>query len=180
LYLLNHIELGRLYVLLIFDVITELEKQIKHSLRQHELKDEIEDGMVMSICVINTKNNKMQYAGAYNSLFLIRDVNNEPELEVIKADRMSVGIFFGREESFTNNEIKLKMGDAFYMPSDGYTDQSGGKDGEKFMTKNLKTLLPDIQNHSMPEQKDILKQKLTDWMVDEEQVDDILVIGVRI
>ena len=72
------------------------------------------------------------------------------------------------------------MGDTFYLFSDGFIDQKGGKDNKKFMSKNFKNLLLEINDQPMLYQKDVLDRTLTDWMVDNSQMDDILVIGVRI
>ena len=161
------------------EVLNELRRQIKRSLRQHGKKDGSKDGMDIALCAIDTKTNIMQYAGAFNPLVLFKYKKGKSELTEIKADRMPVGIYLGREQSFTNHEIKLEIGDTFYIFSDGYPDQTG-KNGKKFMTKNFKELLLEIQNESMAEQKEILERRLSDWMGNESQVDDILVVGVRI
>ena len=161
-------------------VLNELRKQIKHSLRQHGQRDESKDGMDMAICVINTKDNMMQYAGAFNPLYLIRDVNGEPELKEIKADRMPVGFYHGKDKPFTNHEIQLEMSDTFYIFSDGFIDQTGGEDNKKYMSKNFKNLLLEIHEQPMYEQKEILDKKIKDWMDSNPQMDDILVVGVRV
>jgi len=161
------------------EVLNELRRQIKRSLRQHGKKEGSKDGMDMAICVIDTKTKNMQYSGAFNSLYLIKDINDKPQLEEIKADRMPVGIYIGKEKTFTNHEVKLEIGDTFYIFSDGFADQAN-KEGKKFMTKNFKNLLLEIQDQSMDEQIEILEKKLRDWMGDEPQVDYILVMGVMI
>ena len=162
------------------EVLNELRKQIKQSLRQHGETEESKDGMDMAFLALNTKTNIVQYAGANNPLFLFRDKDGSSELIEIPADKMPVGIHFGKEKSFTNQEIQLEIGDTLYIFSDGYPDQIGGPKGKKFMKKNFKTLLADIQDKSMKEQKDILEETLTNWKQDYEQVDDILVMGIRI
>ena len=156
-------------------ILNELRSQIKQSLRQHGQRDESKDGLDIALCVIDSKNRMMQYSGAFNSLYLIRDVNGEPELKEIKADRMPVGFYHGKDKTFTNHEIQLEMSDTFYIFSDGFMDQIGGKDNKKYMSKNFKNLLLEIH-----EQKDILDKTLTDWMDGNPQMDDILVIGVRV
>ncbi len=161
-------------------VLNELRSQIKHSLRQHGQRDESKDGMDIALCVIDTRTKMMQYAGAFNPLYLISDVNEEPELKEIKGDRMPVGFYHGKDKSFTNHEIQLEMGDTFYIFSDGYSDQTGGKEDKKFMSKNFKNLLIEIHEQPMYEQKEILDKTLTDWMDGSPQIDDILVIGVRV
>ena len=122
----------------------------------------------------------MQYAGANNPLYLIRDVNDVPELIEIKPDRMPIGFYQGKDKTFTNHDIQLEIGDTFYMFSDGFIDQKGGKDNKKFMSKNFKNLLLEINDQPMYSQKDILDNTLTDWMGDNSQMDDVLVIGVRV
>jgi serine phosphatase RsbU (regulator of sigma subunit) len=113
-------------------------------------------------------------------LYLIRDKNGAPELTEFKADRMPVGYNPGRFKTFTNKDIQLEYGDVFYLFSDGFLDQKGGKDNRKFLSKNFKDLLIQIHQDPMREQKNIMDKTITDWMGDEAQIDDILVIGVRV
>jgi len=161
-------------------VLNELRIQIKHSLRQHGQTEESRDGIDMALCVFDMKNREMQYAGANNPLYHFRDVNGRPELKEIKADPMPVGYYRGKDTSFTNHLIQLEMGDTFYLFSDGFMDQKGGKENKKFMSKNFKKLLLEIHDHPMYEQKDILDKTLANWMGDNTQMDDVLVIGVRV
>jgi serine phosphatase RsbU (regulator of sigma subunit) len=118
----------------------------------------------------------LQYAGAYNSLYLIRG----EELIEKKADKMPIGIYIKEKESFTKHELDLQEGDTIYTFSDGYVDQFGGENGRKFMSKPFKRLLLSIQDKSMAEQKDILEKNIMEWRGDIPQVDDIIVLGVRI
>ena len=85
-----------------------------------------------------------------------------------------------QERSFTNHDIKLEQGDIFYIFSDGYIDQIGGEKDKRFMSKRFKSLL--LENHARPmnEQKEMLDKTLSDWMRHNPQMDDILVIGVRV
>lgn len=161
------------------EVLNELRIQVKHSLRQHGQRDESKDGMDMALCVIDSKDMQMQYTGAHNPLYLIRDVDGRPELSEIKADMMPVGFYQGKDKTFTNHHIQLKIGDTFYIFSDGFIDQKGGKENKKFMSKNFKNLLLEINDQPMLDQKDVLDRTLKDWMGDNSQIDDILVIGVR-
>ena len=132
--------------------------------------------MDIALCVINLEKMKMQYAGAYNPLYLFR--NNE--LIETKADRMPIGIYIKEKESFTNNEIDLQKGDVFYIFSDGYQDQFGGEDGQKFKTKNFKQFLLDIHQKPMAEQREILDKRIDEWRGDWEQIDDIIILGIRV
>jgi serine phosphatase RsbU (regulator of sigma subunit) len=161
-------------------VLNELRNQIKHSLRQHGLPDESRDGIDMALCVIDEKSKVMQYAGAYNPLYLIREKNGIPELTEVKADRMPLGYYHGKDRPFTNHELQIEMGDTVYIFSDGYMDQKGGEENKKFMSRNFKKLLLEINEQSMFDQKEILNKNLADWMGNNAQIDDILVIGVRL
>jgi len=161
-------------------VLNELRKQIRNSLRQHGQAEESKDGIDMALCVIDEKNNKLQYSGANNPLYFIRDNNGTPELTEYKADRMPLGYYQGRFRAFTNNDIQLKYGDVFYLFSDGFSDQKGGRDNKKFMSKNFKDLLLRIHEEPMQHQKQILDKTIADWQGDNPQVDDVLVIGVRV
>ena len=161
-------------------VLNELRKQIRNSLRQHGQPEESKDGIDMALCVIDEKNNTLQYSGANNPLYLIRDKDGAPELTEFKADRMPLGYYQGRFNTFTNKDIQLEYGDVFYLFSDGFIDQKGGRDNKKFMSKKFKDLLIRIHQEPLQEQKKILEKTLTDWMGDNSQIDDILVIGVRV
>ncbi len=161
-------------------VLNELRRQIINSLRQHGQAEESKDGIDLAICVIDEKNKVLQYSGANNPLYLIRDTNGNPELTEFKADRMPLGYYQGSFKTFTNKNIQLEYGDVFYLFSDGFVDQKGGRDNKKFMSKKFKNLLLKIHQEPMREQKSILDNTITDWMGDTSQIDDILVIGVRV
>jgi len=161
-------------------ILNALRKQIKLSLRQHGQPDEAKDGIDLALCVLDLKNMKMQYSGANNPLYLISDVDDVPELKEIKADRMPIGYYQGKDKTFSNHDIQLEIGDTFYIFSDGFIDQKGGKDNKKFMSKKFKNLLLEIHDQPMFDQKDILDKTLIDWMGTNSQIDDVLVIGVRV
>ena len=161
-------------------VLNELRKQIRNSLRQHGQPEESKDGMDMALCVIDEKNKVLQYSGANSPLYLIRDKNGTPELTEFKADRMPLGYYQGRFKPFTNNDIHLEFGDMFYLFSDGFNDQKGGEESRKYLSKNFKKLLLEIHQEPLQDQKQLLETTITDWMGEIPQIDDILVIGVRV
>jgi serine phosphatase RsbU (regulator of sigma subunit) len=132
--------------------------------------------MDISLSVLDLTNMKLEWAGAYNPLYLIRN----GELIEYKADKMPVAIHINDHMSFTNHEIDLQPGDSFYMFSDGFPDQFGGTDGRKFMSKRFKQLLVDINPKTMEEQKEILLQEHLAWRTGYEQIDDVIVFGVRV
>lgn len=157
-------------------ILNNLRRDIKKTLGQKGQEGEAKDGMDIALCVIDIENMKMQYSGAYNPLYLFR--NNE--LMEVKADRMPIGIYIKEKESFTNNEIDLQKGDVFYIFSDGYQDQFGGEDGQKFKTKNYKQFLLEIHQKPMAEQREILDKRIDEWRGDWEQIDDIIILGIRV
>ncbi len=157
-------------------ILNKLRDYIKLMLGQTGKSDEAKDGMDMALVVLDLEKRVMQYAGAYNPLILIR--NNQ--LIEYKGDKMPIGIQVNEKESFTNHVIEMQENDRFYIFSDGYADQFGGPDGAKFKTRPFKNLLLEIHQRPMEEQKKILEQRLLEWMGNEPQIDDILVIGIHI
>jgi tetratricopeptide (TPR) repeat protein len=169
------------------DILNELRNHIKTALRQEGVTGEAKDGMDMALCVIDHENMKMQFAGAYNPLYLIRKNSHDFELTEYKGDRMPIGIHLTEKDSFINNEIDLAKDDRFFIFSDGFADQFGGPDSKKFMSKNFRKLLLEIQDKPMQEQALVLDKTIEDWKASpdangepHEQMDDILVIGVRV
>jgi serine phosphatase RsbU (regulator of sigma subunit) len=129
--------------------------------------------MDMALCIIDEDEKKLQFAGAYNSLYYIRN----GELDQIKADRMPIGVHLREKDTFTNHEMDLQKGDVFYIFSDGYVDQFGGEKGGKFKSKPFKRLLTRIHEMPMEKQEIELDRTIEEWMGDYHQVDDIIVIG---
>lgn len=135
----------------------------------------IKDGMDMAICSLNLTTNVLQFAGAFNPLYLIR--NNV--MEEIKGDKIPIGAGFTENPEFTNNVIHLQHGDCIYLFSDGYADQFGGPKGKKFKYSRFKEILVEIHSKDMNEQHDILNSMIEGWQGDLEQIDDVCVIGIR-
>jgi len=165
------------------EILNKLRDNVIQSLNQSNRMEQEEeytkDGMDISLCVIDYPNMTLQFAGAYNPLFLIRN----KELIVIKADKMPVAYsdFHGKKK-FTNNLIPLFHDDCIYMFSDGYTDQFGGNEEKikKYSGKRLKSKLLEICNMPMIEQKKIMAQTYDEWTGINEQIDDMLLIGIRV
>ncbi|OFX83940.1 MAG: hypothetical protein A2W99_03720 [Bacteroidetes bacterium GWF2_33_16] len=161
------------------EILDSLNEGVVETLREKspDSVSSVKDGMDITLCVIDYKNMKLQFAGANNPLVLIR--NNE--IIQYKADKFAIGGNFGNElPKFTNNEIDLQSGDVIYTFSDGYADQFGGNDGRKFMVKRFRELLLSIHKDPIEDQASLLENILDEWRGREEQVDDILVIGVKI
>ena len=130
--------------------------------------------MDIALCVIDIKNNSLQFAGAYNPLYIIRN----DELIQIKATRNPIGTY-RNEKVFINNEIELRRDDMLYMFSDGYADQFGAEKYRKFNIKQLRSLLLTIHKEDMNKQKNILDQTINEWKKGYEQLDDILMLGIK-
>lgn len=158
------------------EILNYLRERVKTTLSQRGKADEQKDGMDISLCVIDHEAMIMEWAGAYNPLYLIRN----GEFTEYKADKMPIAIHLNDHLPFTNHCIPVEKGDVFYIFSDGYADQFGGTDAKKFMTKRLKELLVQISDKPMPEQKEILYQTHLNWRGENDQVDDIIVFGIRI
>jgi phosphoserine phosphatase RsbU/P len=158
-------------------IMDELNAGVIATLNENLNDSSIKDGMDMALCVFDLPEKKVEFAGANNPLLLIRN----SELITYKGDRFPIGVYEGSNpKPFTNNEIELISGDCIYLFSDGYPDQFGGPNNKKFMLRRFQELLREVHMMPMYKQKDILSQRLTDWRGDNEQVDDILVIGIRV
>lgn len=167
-------------------ILNKLRDSIIKALRQSEDESQkkdalaqgirLKDGMDISLCVWNKKTNLLQYSGANNPLWVIR---NEKLIE-LKPDKQPVGYYSEHTRPFTKKELILRPGDTLYSLSDGYEDQFGGPKGKKFKSARLKELLLSIRDKPMPEQNGILKNTFEKWKGDLEQIDDICIFGVRV
>lgn len=147
----------------------------------------VQDGMDISLCVLDKNDlekdgffSSLKWAGANNPLWLVRKINEtESELFEYKPNKQPVGKTLN-PSPFTTNTISLQKEDSLFIFSDGFSDQFGGAKGKKFMSKQFKNLLLSINNYSMDIQKELILNKFKDWKGDNEQVDDVCVIGVRV
>ncbi|MBN2613035.1 MAG: SpoIIE family protein phosphatase [Bacteroidales bacterium] len=138
----------------------------------------LKDGMDIAFCSVNKKTRILEFAGAFNPLYLIRD-NSIIE---IKGDRNSVGLPVSETEksTFENHSVQLQTGDIFYIFSDGFADQFGGPEGKKYKYRRFRHLLLALHHLPPERQHDFLYKSIMEWKGDLDQVDDILVIGVRV
>lgn len=157
-------------------VLNLLRDKIKTALHQTGKEGEATDGMDMAFCILSKDRTRLQYAGAYNPLFIFRG----GEFSEYKGDRMPIGIHYGEKDKFTNWEIDVNRGDAVYVFSDGLADQFGGAHGSKFKITNVKKLLKDIYFLPMEEQRKIVQSEFEKWKGPHDQVDDVTIIGFRI
>jgi len=157
------------------EILNEMRDAVKKSLRQTGKSNEAKDGMDMVVVIFDRETQTLGYAGANNPIYIVRN----KELIELKPDKMPIGVHVIEDKMFTKNEFSFQNGDAVYAFSDGFADQVGGNARKKFMSKNFKQLLTDISENSMEKQREMLNETIENWRGDEDQVDDILVVGMR-
>ncbi|MBP7809660.1 MAG: SpoIIE family protein phosphatase [Bacteroidia bacterium] len=160
-------------------ILSKTNNAVKISLRQHaEIEGKNKDGMEVCLIRVNTATQQVSYAGANRLLWVID--GETKELTEIKPTKASIASFTEFDFEYQQTNLNLKKGDLLYTTSDGYPDQFGGQDGKKYMSKNLKNLI--IQNCHLPmdEQMQFFKNDINTWMANCEQVDDLLLIGIRL
>jgi ligand-binding sensor domain-containing protein/serine phosphatase RsbU (regulator of sigma subunit) len=159
------------------EILNELHAGIKNALKQSNAEGERRDGMDIALCAMEENSNVLEYAGANRPIWIFRG-GRADAMEVIKPDKAPIGGLETEDKRrFTNNRIELGKGDRVYLSTDGYADQFGGHAGKKMMVKNFHKLLSEIIHLPFPEQKEILRKHFLGWKGDQEQVDDVLVIG---
>jgi serine phosphatase RsbU (regulator of sigma subunit) len=157
-------------------ILDQLNVEVTRAIMQSQEKG-INDGMDLTLISYNKKARSVELAGAYNPLFQVRN----GEVIVHKTDRFPIGMqTLEQKKSFNNFEIDIQPGDMLYMSSDGYADQFGSVDGKKFKTVNVKRILSEISNLPVAEQKSRLEREIIEWKGELSQVDDIMLIGIRI
>ena len=183
------------------EILEELRKQVKQTLGQTGKSKEAKDGLDIALAVIDKKNKRLQFSGANSPLYVIRNkelpavldlkpttsskidqnkvISEEQILIRIKADSQPIGVYL-KERPFTNTEIQLLANDHLYLFSDGYVDQIGGERSAKFMTKRFKQLLMEVSMKAVEEQSNILNNTIELWKNGNDQVDDILIIGIKV
>lgn len=158
-------------------ILNSLSKGIGKTLRQIGSDSEVKDGMDIALCSLDKKTLMLEYAGAFNSLYILR----EGKLIEIQSDKIQIGNYMeGELKQYTNHEIQLEKGDTIYIFTDGYADQFGGEKGKKLKYKTMQNLIISLQGKPMDEQKNILQKYIEKWKGNLEQLDDILIMGVRV
>jgi len=170
-----------------------LRSKVKKMIAQKGKAEEQKDGMDMAIAIIDKEKKELQFAGAHNPLYLIRDSSqltvSEAELEAsmvsngshlfeLKGDKQPIGVHW-EEKKFTNHRVRLVENDTLYLFSDGFVDQFGGEQCKKYKSKRFKELLLSFQKESMDKQKQLLEDALENWRGDMDQIDDVCIIGLR-
>lgn len=176
------------------DILQHLDISVNDTLRQSSDENSVKDGMDLALCSINYKTSKLNYAGVFNSLWIVRkniastysiktdrEVFYGKDLLEIKADKSYIGNNInGVADTFTNHTFDLLPNDNIYVFTDGFADQFGGEKGKKYKYKALKDILIEYAVYEPEVQKQKLEQAFNTWKGDLEQVDDVLLIGVKI
>ena len=183
-------------------ILRRLRKEVINTLQQKGEIGEQKDGMDMAIVAINYKNKSIQFSGANNPLYIITDtelkfenekskdlvkkfdssdlqIDSKKLLYEIKPDKMPIAIY-EKMNRYTTHSFVLNKGDQLYMFSDGYADQFGGPKGKKFMRKAFKRLLLSNAHLSMETQKNKIINVFEEWKSSQEQVDDIVILGIKL
>lgn len=165
------------------EILDSLNRGVSETLRQDLLlaedtgRERVRDGMDIALCMIDYGKNIVQFAGAYNPLYIVRN----GELIEYKADKIAIGSFIDApEKKYTCNTVEVQKGDMLYIFSDGYADQFGGEKGRKYMYKHFKEFLVSIADKPMDEQRNLLDEEHLNWRGETPQLDDVIVIGIRI
>jgi serine phosphatase RsbU (regulator of sigma subunit) len=159
------------------EILFQLHKELRKTLRQYEDTSELPDGMDISLCTLDRKKNILRFAGANHSLFFY----NKESLTEIKGDQFGIGgQVLGMERVFSAHETVCRPGDQIYFSTDGYKDQFGGPRNKKFSKRKFTELLGGIAAYPAQQQKTILTESFCNWKGALAQTDDILVLGAKI
>ncbi len=156
-------------------ILSKMHQGVRKILKQDEGTNQ--DGMDISLCVINPATKTLDFSGANNPLVYVQN----GKVSIIKGDRYSIGGIQKEEHrTFASHKISFSDPTVFYILTDGFTDQFGGGKGRKFLLRNFQKLIQKIHPKPMDEQKMILEKEFAHWKGDEDQIDDVLVIGFKL
>lgn len=156
-------------------VLLTMNRELESAFFKEESgKPLIKDGIEMSICIIDKKTRLMEFSGAFLPVYIVRD----DKLIEIKGDKKNVVQSFAMV-SFNRSTFTLQDGDLLYLFSDGYADQFGGPENKKFMYRRMRHLLLTISKYPLPDQQRILDETIGSWMEGHDQIDDMMILGVR-
>jgi len=177
------------------EALAFLNEGVNKTLKQGAHKSTVRDGMDMALCTLNESRTKLSFAGAKNPLYIVRNKQVEgAEIPYpIKAETTDVAIYeikgdkqpIGNHSDaqlvpFTNHELNIQKNDMIYIFTDGFADQFGGPKGKKFNYRQFRNLLMKIVDQPVEDQKNILNQTFIDWKGTLDQVDDVLIMGIRV
>jgi len=165
-------------------ILDQLRKRVVDSLHQYGNSGESKDGMDIALCIVNFDELTMQFSGAYNQVYIVRNNTSDElpakELIEVKGDRMPIGYSLKLNNQFTSQNLALHKGDSMYLFTDGYQDQISNNTRQKFKRSNLRNLLVEINSYGMEEQKNILDSAFLGFSDEYQQIDDVLAFGMKI
>lgn len=161
------------------DILSFVNRSFKETLSASESETALRDGMDIALCCIETSTDIIKFSGANRPMWIIENKGKEKLLKEIRPTKTAIGGFTDENQKFEQHEVFVKEGDTVYLFTDGFADQFGGELNKKFNLKRFRELIPSIGHLSMIEQKEELERVFNDWKGNYEQVDDVLVIGLR-
>ena len=183
------------------EILREFRSRLAETVASLPAGDIQQEGIDISLLKVDRARNMVEYSGAAMQCLRVREMNDQEKarwdngefkpnegtqvsgkylLETVYGDRVPLGMHLDSDHAFTQHTWKLEKDSSYYLFTDGYPDQFNGATGKKFLRKNLRKLILDIQNYPMSKQKAILEERLGSWMGKAPQTDDILVAGIRI
>jgi ligand-binding sensor domain-containing protein/serine phosphatase RsbU (regulator of sigma subunit) len=157
-------------------ILNHLRADVIHVLKQRDTPESQKDGMDIAICVLDKKRKLLEFSGAHHSLYYIRNGT----LQDIPGDKQAIGYEKREQQPFTKNILEVMDGDMVYLCTDGFADQKGGTEKKKFFHRRFRQLLESLHKEEMSKQKEILSETFNNWKGSHEQIDDVLVIGIRL
>jgi serine phosphatase RsbU (regulator of sigma subunit) len=158
------------------EILNKLRQRLISSLETKNAQQKVQDGLDISLAIIDDQANMLYYAGAFNPLYLLRD----KQLSEITADRMPIGRYIHDTVPFSQKSTSFEHGDRIILFTDGYKDQYGGKDNKKISSRRFKNLLTDSSNLPVQEQLAEIESFFDQWKGNQEQIDDVLVMGIEL
>ena len=158
------------------EILKKMHEGLVAALKKGEQESDTVDGMDITLCVINQKNKTFEVSSSGRSLLLIRN----GQIKKMKVGKYPLGLVTKKQIVFEKETLELKAGDTFYLYTDGYCDQFGGTADDKYLDSNFEALLLKIQNQNMAEQAVTIETEIEVWRGKHPQIDDMLVIGIRV
>jgi len=158
------------------EILDKMRRNVINALHQTDQTGSSRDGSDIALCIIDLQKMQLQFAGAHNPLYLIRN----KKLIEIQGDKMPIAISYFSEKPFASHDIKIQKDDMIYLFSDGFASQFGGNFGKKFKRKQFRNLLLSISKMTVEQQKSTVATAFDNWKGNLEQVDDVLLMGIRI
>jgi serine phosphatase RsbU (regulator of sigma subunit) len=157
------------------EILNRLKQDVMGALKQSGRKEEQKEGIDIALCVYDPATRQLEFAGAYLPLYLIR----KGKLEEYQGNKIPISYVEEIPQSYQSKFIKIQKGDILYLFSDGYADQFGGPEGKKIKYIGFKQYLTNIHNRPLEEQKKLLEKNFFSWKGDREQIDDVIIMGVK-